>query len=86
MKHPLKHSNVLILPLLPILLLAQLTALHANDTLTASNDWDKKLSTRRTEYLEWIVKNFGKLEPAMDAEYRAKFVEDEDFDAVWDSF
>ena len=67
MKHPLKHANAVIIPLLTALLLAQLTALHANDTLTASNDWDKELSTRRIEYLEWVVENFGKLEPAMDA-------------------
>ena len=66
MKHSLKHANAVIIPLLTALLLAQLTALHANDTLTASNDWDKELSTRRIEYLEWVVENFGKLEPAIE--------------------
>ena len=67
MKHSLKHANNSIIPLLTALLLGPLTSLHANDKLTASNDRDKELSTRRTEYLEWIVENFGKLEPAMDA-------------------
>ena len=31
-----------------------------------SSDSEKQIETRRTEYLEWIVENFGKLEPTMD--------------------
>ena len=49
----MKHT----LPLLIALLLAPLAALQADE---------KELSTRRTEYLEWIVENFGKLESTMD--------------------
>ena len=58
-------KNTLIL--LTSLLLAPLAALHADDAPTAASaDWDQEISTRRTEYLNWIVEHFGNLEPTMD--------------------
>jgi hypothetical protein len=53
--------------LLTSLLLAPLAVLNADDAPTAtSNDKEKQIESRRSEYLEWIVENFGKLEPTMD--------------------
>ena len=46
------------------LLLASLAARSA-DIPSAKSDWDKEISTRRTEYLNWIVEHFGKLESDM---------------------
>ena len=41
--------------------------LNADDAPTAtSNDKEKQIESRRSKYLEWIVENFGKLEPTMD--------------------
>ena len=37
--------------------------MHADEP---SSDWERQIETRRAEYLEWIVENFGKLEPTMD--------------------
>ena len=56
----LKHANVLLIPLLAFLLLL----IRAEDA-AASDGWDKEISTRRTEYLNWIVEHFGKLERDM---------------------
>lgn len=55
MKHTLTFSIVL--------LFAPLVALSADDA--ASDDWNQEISTRRAEYLNWIVEHFGKLEPDM---------------------
>ena len=53
--------------LLTSLLLAPLAVLNADDAPTAtSNDKEKQIESRRSKYLEWIVENFGKLEPTMD--------------------
>jgi hypothetical protein len=63
MKENEKHKFILIVTLM----LAPLAALSADDATTAaSDDWEQEISTRRTEYLNWIVEHFGKLEPAMD--------------------
>ena len=63
MKENEKHKFILIVTLM----LAPIAALHADDVTTAaSDDWEQEISTRRTEYLNWIVENFGMLEPAMD--------------------
>lgn len=48
--------------LLTALLLATFSAVHADD---ASNH-RRQIEARRAEYLNWIVENFGKLEPTMD--------------------
>ena len=56
-------SVAIILPLITPLLLALLSAVHADEP---SSDWEKQIETRRAEYLQWIVENFGKLEPTMD--------------------
>ena len=53
----------MILSLLTALLLATLSAVHADEP---SSDWEKQIEARRAEYLHWIVENFGKLEPTMD--------------------
>ena len=59
----MKHSLTFFIALL----LAPLAALHAADKpVAASDDWAQEISTRRSEYLHWIVENFGKLEPTMD--------------------
>ena len=55
MKHPLI--------LLTALLLATFSAVHADES---ASDSEKSIGSRRSEYLEWIVENFGKLEPTMD--------------------
>ena len=63
MKENEKHKFILIVTLM----LAPLAALSADDATTAaSDDWEQEISTRRTEYLNWIVEHFAKLEPAMD--------------------
>jgi hypothetical protein len=63
-----KHSMKPTLTLLTALLLAPLAALHADDAPSAaSTGWKQEISTRRTEYLNWIVMHFGKLEPMMDS-------------------
>jgi len=49
--------------LLTALLLSTFSAVHADD----ASDQKRQIESRRVEYLEWIVENFGKLEPAMDA-------------------
>jgi hypothetical protein len=48
--------------LLAALLPTTLNAVHANE----SSDQKKQIEARRSEYLDWIVENFGKLEPPMD--------------------
>jgi len=63
MEDHMKHSLTFFIALL----LAPLAALHAADKpVAASDDWAQEISTRRSEYLHWIVENFGKLEPTMD--------------------
>ena len=49
--------------LLTALLLATFSAVRADD----ASDQKRQIGARRAEYLEWIVENFGELEPAMDA-------------------
>ena len=46
----------MILSLLTALLLALFSAVHADEP---SSDWEKQIESRRTEYLGWIVENFG---------------------------
>ena len=48
--------------LLTALLLATFSAVHADD----ASDQKRQIEARRAEYLNWIVENFGKLEPTMD--------------------
>ena len=58
----MKHSNTLFITSLTALLLATLSAGHADE----SSDREKQIEARRAEYLNWIVEHFGKLEPTMD--------------------
>jgi hypothetical protein len=51
------------LTLVTALLLATLSAAQADE----SSDQQKQIKARRTENLHWIIENFDKLEPAMDA-------------------
>ncbi|MCP4891937.1 MAG: hypothetical protein GY904_35780 [Planctomycetaceae bacterium] len=51
------------LTLVTALLLATLSAAQADE----SSDQQKQIKARRTENLYWIIENFDKLEPAMDA-------------------
>jgi hypothetical protein len=63
MEDHMKHSLTFFIALL----LAPLAALHAADKpVAASDDWAQEISTRRSEYLHWIVENFGTLELTMD--------------------
>ena len=49
--------------LLAILIALQLpAAAHAAEADTA---WEEEIAVRRGEYLDWVVKQFGKLEPNM---------------------
>ena len=64
MKDLMKHSSYMLA--ITALLLAPVAALHADDApAAASDDRDQDISTRRTEYLHWIVEHFGKLERDM---------------------
>ena len=45
--------------LLTALLLATLSAVHADD----ASDLKRQIEARRAKYLEWIVENFGELTP-----------------------
>lgn len=47
--------------LLTALLLATFSAVHADDY----SDQKRQIEARRSEYLEWIAENFGRLEPEM---------------------
>ena len=50
-----------------LILITFLLLLSFGDARAAeSSDSGKQIETRRTEYLEWIVEKFGKLEPTMD--------------------
>ena len=51
--------------LLVSLLLTPPGLMHADETIAVSTDWEQEISTRRTEYLNWIVEHFGKIEPSM---------------------
>ena len=60
----MKNDSVaIILSLITALLLALLSAVHADEPSSA---WEKQIESRHTEYLQWIVENFGNLEPTMD--------------------
>ena len=50
------------LTLLTVMMLVTLSAVHADE----SSHWETQIEARRSEYLHWIVENFGKLEPTMD--------------------
>jgi hypothetical protein len=54
-RHVMKHAFAFFL----LLLLSVATA-------SAASNREKLIETRRTEYLEWVVEYFGKLEPTMD--------------------
>ena len=45
--------------LLPALLLATFSAVHADD----ASDQKRRIEARRAKYLEWMVENFGELTP-----------------------
>ncbi|MGB0155556.1 MAG: hypothetical protein ACPGFB_16150 [Verrucomicrobiales bacterium] len=59
----MNHSNTSIITLFAVLLLSSLGAGLADD----ASDQKRQIEARRAEYLEWIVENFGKLEPTTDA-------------------
>jgi len=64
MKDHMKHSNTSLTTLLvAALLLSPLSAVHTAEPVP---DWEREIETRRGEYLDWIVENFGELEPTMD--------------------
>jgi hypothetical protein len=38
---------------------------HGGTIAVKAGEWEREISARRTEYLDWIVERFGTLEPGM---------------------
>jgi len=57
MKHPLKR-----LTLNAVSLLAPSFAAVDLSASGSASDWGQEIETRRSEYLEWVVEHFGKIE------------------------